>query len=241
MNISNTPRPLEVNISFQSENNWTRSHLRAFNITVQPVDADDVPWRRDLIPEAQAFLESNADLGARIYRLAPTLEVPGSTTRFKRKALIYTKMKHIEASVGMMQNLLESVLSDMFEVTPGLPNELRVGNNSTDATSDLAVVHFPIGYQRVIVVKDKLDLSTGAAVPRENAEAQMVAKGIAICQKEGSPRDLPMYMMRVNGSRVNVYMAQFDEPYWTALLREHIVRSIQPCTDLTLPTSLSTM
>ncbi|KXN69583.1 hypothetical protein CONCODRAFT_18239 [Conidiobolus coronatus NRRL 28638] len=111
-------------------------------------------------------------------------------------------------------------------IRPSTP--LFMGRKTTSADPDVSVLVFPQQIQGVIVAEDRLTTSENAVIARLNAEAQMIAEGIAASQADNWPPNNPVYMLRCLGSLVFVYRATFTPQLLNA------VRQGQPAKRLTI-------
>ena len=90
---------------------------------------------------------------------------------------------------------------------------LRVNNANKYATPDLAVIFFPDIYVGVIIVEDKPKDRAVTIDQQDNAEAQMIAEGIAVSQQDNWPKDMLVFMLRVLSTKISIYKALFTTKF----------------------------
>jgi hypothetical protein len=194
---------------------WTGSQLLAFGIVIQNVNtSNDICPQFDVSPRAQAFLDTNNT----VTRQAIIEKQIGWDTEFKKQVATYDTVTGDEGKVDdLIACLLRNVLGNRFSqrIRPSIG--LRMGLLWTSADPDVSVVLFPQQVNGVVVVEDKLTTSENAVIARQNAEAQMIAEGIAACQADNWPPNTPIYMLRCLGSLVSIYKAIFSPELLTAV------------------------
>jgi len=202
-----------------SGSDWTNEReLAYYCIVIQDInDIGEICEIKDFSKEAFCFIDKNKNFN-------PSVILSSKITRelmqqfnndFQRSVVFVISNPAQESCVDcMMESYLRNILpeSDFF-IQVRYTMRLRVNNVNKNATPDVAIILFPDIYVGVIVVEDKSKYRGITANQQDNAEAQMIAEGIAVAQQTNWPTNMPVFMLRVISTKISVYKATFTRDF----------------------------
>jgi hypothetical protein len=214
---------IKKKIPSSSGSEWSSEHLSYFKIEFEEIyDPNEICEPSPITPFARKFMEDNNDING---AFAPETEEEierMTNTAFKGYLLYVQKSPSIESCVDdMMRELLQQTLGPKFLVKTRYEMELTMSRKTTKATPDVLAIFLPKLYMGIIIVEDKPHEKSKSGKQHENAEAQMVAEGIAIVQQSirsrRLPADITIFMIRVLETNITFYRANFTEELITAV------------------------
>ena len=207
---------------------WNYEQLNYFKIEFQDVtDIESICPKYYINNDAKNFLDKNIDING-AFDLTEDMQISDViNTPFKGYLLYVQKSPSIESCVDdMIRELLQQTLGNNFLVKTRYDMILNMSNGSTKATADVIAIFIPKLYMGIIVVEDKPCETSKTDDQHHDAQAQMVAEGLAIVQQQRWPPNKPIFMMRVLGTNITFYKACFTNELITSVKKG--LRRVEP-------------
>ena len=198
-----------------SASDWSNNELDFYNVVIIDVVLNDiVHMPSSLSAKSMKFIEDNKHLTPSTFVGKKNLSDITANTEFQQHMLLVSKNPSRESCVdNMFICFMRSVLDNEFLVEGKYDMKLTVSNIEKKATADIVAILFPHIHIGVIVVEDKSKETSKTKVQQVNAEAQLIAEGIAIAQQKRWPQNMPIFMIKVAGTYVSLYKTIFTKEF----------------------------
>jgi len=198
----------------KSGRQWTQEDLEAFGITIIPSDCFDETkqlllkdWK--LSDTAEGLISPCSTIDHKVLTAASSFPSTDPARLFaKRLFMVTTVSPNPESAVDdLMMMLLEQVgfSSNNWVVSSRNDTELLMSGGSTEATADLVVYDITSKFAiAVSLVEEKV---------QENAEAQLMAEGVAAAQRNAKHKrpQNTTFLIRALGTKLSFYYGDFTK------------------------------
>ena len=201
---------------------WTPDELKYYNIQIIRKEniSQMIPLTK-LTEKAENFLKRNASFNEGVCVTMTLTDIRNNKEQFQRKCFYNHLFSSEESRCDRVMEIFLNEILDLgfFEILAQHKINLVVKNQSHSTTPDFLAHYLPLNIFGMLCCEDKpANLSEK---DQENAEAQAIAIGLAVCQQKGWKIGWPVFLFRCVSLRLTIYKAIFQQSILESVRNGH--------------------